>query len=71
MQAITGLRQVLAVAIERGIPVPSFASAIAYFDSYRTQNLPANLYIQRDYFGAHTYQRVDREKVISHTNWME
>jgi 6-phosphogluconate dehydrogenase len=65
------LRQVLSVAIERGIPVPSFASAIAYFDSYRTETLPANLLqAQRDYFGAHTYQRVDKEGVF-HTNWME
>jgi 6-phosphogluconate dehydrogenase len=65
------LRQVLAVAIERGIPVPSFASAIAYYDSYRTETLPANLLqAQRDYFGAHTYQRVDKEGVF-HTNWMK
>jgi 6-phosphogluconate dehydrogenase len=65
------LRQVLAVAIERGIPVPSFASAIAYYDSYRTETLPANLLqAQRDYFGAHTYQRIDKEGVF-HTNWME
>jgi 6-phosphogluconate dehydrogenase len=65
------LRQVLSVAIERGIPVPSFASAIAYFDSYRTETLPANLLqAQRDYFGAHTYQRIDKEGVF-HTNWME
>jgi 6-phosphogluconate dehydrogenase len=65
------LRKVLSLAIERGIPVPSFASAIAYFDSYRTETLPANLLqAQRDYFGAHTYQRVDKEGVF-HTNWME
>jgi 6-phosphogluconate dehydrogenase len=65
------LRQVLAVAIERGIPVPSFASAIAYYDSYLTETLPANLLqAQRDYFGAHTYQRVDKEGVF-HTHWME
>jgi 6-phosphogluconate dehydrogenase len=65
------LRQVLAVAIERGIPVPSFASAIAYYDSYRTETLPANLLqAQRDYFGAHTYQRIDKDGVF-HTNWME
>ncbi|GAA3330675.1 hypothetical protein GCM10020331_084200 [Ectobacillus funiculus] len=45
------LRQVIAVAIERGIPVPSFSSAIAYYDSYRTETLPANLLqAQRDYF---------------------
>lgn len=65
------LRQVLAIAIDRGIPVPTFASAIAYYDSYRTETLPANLLqAQRDYFGAHTYQRVDKEGVF-HTNWME
>jgi 6-phosphogluconate dehydrogenase len=65
------LRQVVGMAIERGIPVPSFASAIAYYDSYRTETLPANLLqAQRDYFGAHTYQRVDKEGVF-HTNWME
>ncbi|WP_413302480.1 NADP-dependent phosphogluconate dehydrogenase [Bacillus sp. 1P10SD] len=65
------LRQVISLAIEQGIPVPSFASAIAYYDSYRTETLPANLLqAQRDYFGAHTYQRVDKEGVF-HTNWME
>jgi 6-phosphogluconate dehydrogenase len=66
----SSLREVLAVAINRGIPVPSFASAIAYYDSYRTETLPANLLqAQRDYFGAHTYERVDKEGTF-HTNWM-
>lgn len=66
----SSLREVLAVAIGRGIPVPSFASAIAYYDSYRTETLPANLLqAQRDYFGAHTYERVDKEGTF-HTNWM-
>jgi 6-phosphogluconate dehydrogenase len=65
------LRKVLAVAIERGIPVPCFASAIAYYDSYRTETLPANLLqAQRDYFGAHTYERTDKDGIF-HTNWME
>ncbi|UOF89310.1 NADP-dependent phosphogluconate dehydrogenase [Fodinisporobacter ferrooxydans] len=65
------LRQVLAIAIERGIPVPAFSSAIAYYDSYRTETLPANLLqAQRDYFGAHTYQRIDKEGIF-HTNWLE
>ncbi len=65
------LRKVLSVAIERGIPVPGFSSAIAYYDSYRAETLPANLLqAQRDYFGAHTYQRVDKEGVF-HTNWMQ
>ena len=67
----SALRQVLTVAIESGIPVPSFSSAIAYYDSYRSATLPANLLqAQRDYFGAHTYQRVDKEGVF-HTNWMK
>ncbi len=64
------LREVLKVAIDHGIPVPAFSSAIAYYDSYRTETLPANLIqAQRDYFGAHTYQRIDKEGVF-HTNWM-
>jgi len=67
----TSLRKVLAIAMERGIPVPGFASALAYFDSYRTATLPANLLqAQRDYFGAHTYQRIDKEGIF-HTEWLE
>lgn len=67
----TSLRKVLSVAMERGIPVPGFASALAYYDSYRTETLPANLLqAQRDYFGAHTYQRIDKEGTF-HTEWME
>ncbi|MDL4840361.1 NADP-dependent phosphogluconate dehydrogenase [Aquibacillus rhizosphaerae] len=66
----SSLREVVKVAIDNGIPVPAFASAIAYYDSYRTETLPANLLqAQRDYFGAHTYQRVDKEGSF-HTNWM-
>lgn len=65
------LRKVVSTAVEYGIPVPGFSSAIAYYDSYRTETLPANLLqAQRDYFGAHTYQRVDKEGTF-HTNWME
>ncbi|WP_202079001.1 NADP-dependent phosphogluconate dehydrogenase [Caldalkalibacillus salinus] len=65
----SALRHVVSVAIEHGIPVPSFSSAIAYYDSYRTETLPANLLqAQRDYFGAHTYQRVDKEGTF-HTQW--
>lgn len=67
----TSLRKVLSIAMERGIPVPGFASALAYYDSYRTETLPANLLqAQRDYFGAHTYQRIDKEGVF-HTEWLE
>ncbi len=65
----SALRDVLSVAIKQGIPVPGFSSALAYYDSYRTETLPANLIqAQRDYFGAHTYQRVDEEGTF-HTEW--
>jgi len=64
-------RKVIATATELGIPVPAFSSALAYFDSYRRASLPANLIqAQRDYFGAHTYQRTDKEGTF-HTQWME
>ncbi|MDT8861173.1 NADP-dependent phosphogluconate dehydrogenase [Alkalihalobacillus sp. MEB130] len=64
-------RDVVATAVKLGIPVPGLSSALAYFDSYRTETLPANLLqAQRDYFGAHTYQRIDKEGTF-HTNWME
>ncbi|SDK00085.1 NADP-dependent phosphogluconate dehydrogenase [Sediminibacillus albus] len=67
----SALREVLSVAIKRGIPVPAFSSALAYYDSYRTEKLPANLLqAQRDYFGAHTYQRLDKEGTY-HTEWMK
>jgi 6-phosphogluconate dehydrogenase len=62
-------RKVVAVAAESGIAVPAFMSALGYYDSYRTAVLPANLLqAQRDYFGAHTYERVDREGKF-HTQW--
>ncbi|WP_374017733.1 NADP-dependent phosphogluconate dehydrogenase [Paenibacillus thiaminolyticus] len=63
-------RQVVATAVAYGVPVPGFASALAYFDSYRTERLPANLLqAQRDYFGAHTFKRVDKEGTFHH-NWL-
>lgn len=56
-------------AVAVGIPVPAFSTALSYFDSYRTAELPANLLqAQRDYFGAHTYQRKDMDGIF-HTNW--
>lgn len=59
------LRKTISLAVEQGIPVPCFSSALAYFDSYRTATLPANLIqAQRDYFGAHTYERTDRKSVV-------
>ncbi|SFS56600.1 NADP-dependent phosphogluconate dehydrogenase [Paenibacillus sp. 453mf] len=64
-------RQVVSIAVQYGIPVPAFASALAYYDSYRTERLPANLLqAQRDYFGAHTFNRVDKEGTF-HFQWME
>ncbi|MDR1900337.1 MAG: decarboxylating NADP(+)-dependent phosphogluconate dehydrogenase [Treponema sp.] len=64
-------RRVAAAAVENGIPVPALSSALAYFDGYRSERLPANLLqAQRDYFGAHTYERVDRNRgEFFHTNW--
>lgn len=62
-------RRVIVHAVKAGISVPGFSSALAYFDSYRSETLPMNLLqAQRDYFGAHTYQRTDREGIF-HTQW--
>jgi len=64
-------RRVVAIAVQNGIPMPAFSSALAYYDSYRSERLPANmLQAQRDYFGAHTYERVDKPRgEFFHTNW--
>jgi 6-phosphogluconate dehydrogenase len=64
-------RRVVARAVEIGIPVPAMSSALAFYDGYRNARLPANLLqAQRDYFGAHTYERVDRERgEFFHTDW--
>lgn len=64
-------RRVMAKAVELGIPVPAMSSALAFYDGYRHARLPANLLQgQRDYFGAHTYERVDRPRgEFFHTNW--
>ena len=64
-------RKVIAEAVLAGIPVPCMASALTYFDGYTTEKLPANLLqAQRDYFGAHTYERLDSERgKFFHTNW--
>jgi 6-phosphogluconate dehydrogenase len=62
-------RRVLQLAIGMGIPTPAFSASLAYYDSYRTARLPANLIqAQRDFFGAHTYERVDRPGIF-HSNW--
>ncbi|KIL44302.1 NADP-dependent phosphogluconate dehydrogenase [Jeotgalibacillus soli] len=65
------LREVISIAVKNGVPVPGFSTALSYYDSYRTETLPANLIqAQRDYFGAHTYQRVDKDGTF-HTEWLE
>ena len=69
-QAQPAWRQVVATAVTLGIPTPAFSAALAYYDGLRCARLPANLLqAQRDYFGAHTYQRVDRDGVF-HTDWL-
>jgi len=64
-------RKVVSLAARKGIPVPAFSTALAFYDSYRSAWLPANLLqAQRDYFGAHTYERVDQPRgQFFHTNW--
>ena len=64
-------RNVVATAAKKGIPVPAFSTALAFYDAYRCERLPANLLqAQRDYFGAHTYERIDKPRgEFFHTNW--
>ena len=69
-KAQPGWRRVISTAVELGLPVPVFGAALSYYDGYRRANLPANLLqSQRDYFGAHTYQRIDKEGTF-HTDWL-
>ncbi len=70
-KAQSGWRNVVATAATNGIPVPAISSALGYFDGYRCEKLPANLLqAQRDYFGAHTYERTDKPRgEFFHTNW--
>ncbi|WAK02576.1 decarboxylating NADP(+)-dependent phosphogluconate dehydrogenase [Methylobacter sp. YRD-M1] len=70
-QADQGWRQAIMLGIELGIPAPAFSAALSYYDGYRTERLPANLLqAQRDYFGAHTYERVDQPRgQFFHTDW--
>jgi 6-phosphogluconate dehydrogenase len=66
-----GWRRVIAAAVTNGIPTPALSTALNYFDGYRCEKLPANLLqAQRDYFGAHTYERTDQPRgIVFHTNW--
>jgi len=70
-KAQSGWRNVVSASVTSGIPVPAISTALGYFDGYRCENLPANLLqAQRDYFGAHTYERTDRPRgEFFHTNW--
>jgi 6-phosphogluconate dehydrogenase len=69
--AQAGWRKAIQLAIEFGIPTPAFSSALAFYDGYRCETLPANLLqAQRDYFGAHTYERIDKPRgEYFHTDW--
>ncbi len=71
MNVVPAWRRVVMTAVELGIPVPAISSALAYYDGYRSERLPANLLqAQRDYFGAHTYERIDKPRgEFFHTNW--
>ena len=64
-------REVVTLAVNNAIPVPAFSASLSYFDSYRSERLPANLLqAQRDFFGAHTYERLDKpEGEFFHTDW--
>ncbi len=68
---IHSLRRVVGIAVQAGVPIPAFSSALSFFDGYRSAVLPANLtQAQRDYFGSHTYERIDKERgEFFHTNW--
>ncbi|MFN0065242.1 MAG: NADP-dependent phosphogluconate dehydrogenase, partial [Chlamydiales bacterium] len=67
----SGWRNVVAAAAQNGIPIPCFSTALSFYDGYRAERLPANLLQAiRDYFGAHTYERVDKPRgEFFHTNW--
>jgi 6-phosphogluconate dehydrogenase len=66
---IVALREVIGLAVRYGVPVPAFSASLSYLDQYRTASLPLNLtQAQRDFFGAHTYERVDKQGVY-HTEW--
>jgi 6-phosphogluconate dehydrogenase len=69
--AQSGWRKVVAAAAINGVAAPCIGASLSYFDGYRTENLPANLLqAQRDYFGAHTYERKDKPRgEFFHTNW--
>ncbi len=70
-QSQDGWRRIVSIAISNGVPIPAMTSSLTYFDGYRSKSLPANLLqAQRDFFGAHTYERLDHKKgEFFHTKW--
>jgi 6-phosphogluconate dehydrogenase len=69
-KAQTAWRNVVTTAVRLGIPTPALSAALGYYDGYRSERLPANLLqAQRDYFGAHTYNRIDKEGIF-HSDWI-
>uniref|UniRef100_A0A914UP10 6-phosphogluconate dehydrogenase, decarboxylating n=1 Tax=Plectus sambesii TaxID=2011161 RepID=A0A914UP10_9BILA len=70
LQGDDSWRTVVATAVQLGIPTPAFSTALAFYDGYRSAQLPANLIqAQRDYFGAHTYELLSNPGKFVHTNW--
>ena len=68
--SLNALREVVALSIYYGIPTPSYTAALSYYDAFRSINLSTNMIqAQRDYFGAHTYQRTDRDGFYHYENW--
>jgi 6-phosphogluconate dehydrogenase len=71
IQRQDALRQIVKLGINNGISVPGLSSALTYYDAYRSARLPSNLtQVQRDYFGAHTYRRTDKDGTF-HTKWID
>ena len=71
-EAATALRRIVTLAISWGIPCPALSASLSYYDSMRTERLTANLIqAQRDFFGAHTYVRLDDPSLNVHTEWMQ
>ena len=70
-KAMSGLREIMVTGVRNGIAMPAMSSALAYYDGYHTENLPANLLqAQRDYFGAHMFERIDEERgEFFHHDW--
>lgn len=70
-ESIPGIRSIVSLAASSGLGMPAYAACLSYFDSFRNGNMPSNLIqAQRDYFGAHTYERIGKEGLFHHTEWL-